>query len=688
MREVKEPINFLEEDYNSKSCYSKDGKHVYSIPEDGSIYELRNGCITLELKGRLSMIQELILPASFRSFDLESISCLPSLKKITAYSEFHFVSESLIKHDVSEYWRNTNLEEISVLPWLIDIFKKRFGYCAGYRDAIIKVSAIPNDIAYRFTKEHDCGFITSMDGKTLVKVNKTNRVLEIPLEIERIASSAFDEDNMIETLIIKGNSEDSSKGRWQLDFHKDAVNTLAKTKTLIFECPMYTSFYNDTLTGAEMSSLKTIIFPLWNYDHYCFRGSFAEGGERRYIIKAENFSSIELIEEDGIVYSKDGKYLVSGVDCKSKRIHIRNGVEEIFQYAFCANLSLEEVYLPRTVIKVGVNAFKSCKNIKKIIYNVHETDSNSFKAFYTYSRNIHFYLPETDFSNRIKDLYEITQSNLKSKGFWPITQKMFEDNPVDVEVHTLPYYPGEVTIDETTGMVYDEKGRIFVGVLKERASVIINLSLPDHVKNIFEFAFSNLSEVENINVPNGQSALRIFEIAKSCSKLKSIAIDGVVQIIIEDGIAYSRDYKEIIGALSTTTIPSFNCKEGIESISAHAFEGHGELTNFQFSQTIKTVRERAFANTGIKEIILPTSLAIIGKEAFAFCDLSIVHYEGPIADGGEAFDKASFDHAAVIKMQKIYKESFIMKYPNLKGYVKTPLPKWLSWLGNFFHTLN
>ena len=28
----------------------------------------------------------------------------------------------------------------------------------------------------------------------------------------------------------------------------------------------------------------------------------------------------------------------------------------------------------------------------------------------------------------------------------------------------------------------------------------------------------------------------------------------------------------------------------------------------------------------------------------------------------------------------IFKESFISKYPKLKSIVKTPLPKWLSWL--------
>ena len=105
---------------------------------------------------------------------------------------------------------------------------------------------------------------------------------------------------------------------------------------------------------------------MWNHHHYCFRGSEAENGSiHSFEVKAENFSSVELIEEDGIVYTKDGKYLVSGFDCKSKSIRIKEGVEEIFQYAFCCNMAIEEVYIPRSVSKVGECAFKSCKNIKK-----------------------------------------------------------------------------------------------------------------------------------------------------------------------------------------------------------------------------------------------------------------------------------------------------------------------------------
>ena len=156
MREEKEPITFLEEGYDSMSRYSKDGEYAYSIPEDGMYYSLRDGCVALELKGQASTIFELVLPTSFRSFHVESIYCLPYLRKITAYSEFDFVSGTgqylSLEHHVANFWRGTRLEEICVLPWLVDKYKKIFGYCPRLSEAIINVTPIPDDIAFKLVK--------------------------------------------------------------------------------------------------------------------------------------------------------------------------------------------------------------------------------------------------------------------------------------------------------------------------------------------------------------------------------------------------------------------------------------------------------------------------------------------------------------------------------------------------------
>ena len=620
MREEKEPITFLEEGFDSMSRYSKDGKFAYSIPEDGITYGLRSGCAALELKGRESMIHELILPTTFHSFHVESISCLPYLRKITAYSEFDFVSGdnyySLV-HDVSQYWRGTRLEEINVLPWLVDKYKKLFGYWPGLSEAIVNVTAISEETALRLAKRLDNGFTVSPNGRTLVKVDNNLRILEIPIEIERIAATAFDKNNKIEKVIIKGDSEDYHKNRKSLDFEKDAVNALVQAETLVFQSPMHTNFYDDVIEGAKMPNLKTVIYPLWNYNHYCFRGSEAESASiHTFEVKAENFSSVELIEEDGIVYSKDGKFLVSGVDCKSKSIRIKEGVEEIFQYAFCCNLSIEEVYIPRSVIKVGDCAFKSCRNIKKIIFNFDQITKDAEHAFFTYSPEIHFYIPSSDFSNVLKNQYERLHSKFSRQGLGQLTEKYVKDDSPKVVVHTLPDFSGEISVDEETGFVYSKNGDVFVGIVGDKAKDIKTITIPNNITSVSEDAFSvfSLKAVEKIVAPEAISAKLLYEYAKSCRSLKAITA-GKEEITIENGIAYYNSYKEIIGVSKNTQIQSLVCKEGVETIASSAFEGHKELTNIKFPQTIKCISDRAFANTGITEIVFPSSLQKLSSQS-------------------------------------------------------------------------
>ncbi len=686
MIEEKDPITIFEDEYNSSSRYSKDFKIAYSIPEDCGCYKLQDGCITLSLRGRESMCEELILPQSFAAFYVESLLCLPYLRKIIAYSsEFHFFCEGgPVGYNAFDYLRDSRLEEIFVLPWLVDWYKQRLGYWKGVRDAVVKVSPLSDSFAQQFTISNGNGLTTSKDGKTLVKVDKKIKVLEIPVEIERIADTAFDNDNVIEKLVLLGDSEDNCKDKnWSLfEFNKDAVNSLKHVETLVFQGPEYTTrFYNDVAEGAKMQNLKTIIYPLWNYNHRCFRGEEAENANiYPYEIKAENFSSVELIEENGIVYSKDGKFLVSGVDCKSKSIPIKDGVEEIFEYAFCCNIAIEEVYIPRSVTKVGKNAFKSCMNIKKIIFNFNQVAADVEHAFFTYSNNLHLYLSDSPLlSDRIRHQYENLHNQFRNMGLGALTEKHVKENPKQVVVHTLPYYPGEVLIDEDTGMVYDETGKIFVGVLKEQAKKITNFSLPKHIEDVFESAFSNLSAIETIEAPSRFTVMHIYKLVQNSLKLKSI-VAGEEQFLIENGIVYSKGFKDVIAVSKCAKISDFVCKEGVETIGHSAFEGHKELVNVQLPHTIKTIGDRAFANTSLTDISFPASLQEFGKEVFCSCSLSAVKFDGHSPEGSGAFNGANFLSSARIMVQKVYKDEFTRSYPTLKHLIKTPLPKWLSWL--------
>ena len=302
-------------------------------------------------------------------------------------------------------------------------------------------------------------------------------------------------------------------------------------------------------------------------------------------------------------------------------------------------------------------------------------------AFFTYSPEIHFYIPSSDFSDVLKNQYERLHSKFSRQGFGQLTEKYVKDDSPKVVVHTLPDFSGEISVDEETGFVYGKNGNVFVGIVDDKAKDIKTITISNHITSVSEDAFSvfSLEAVEKIVAPEAISAKLLYEYAKSCRTLKAI-IAGKEEITIEDGIAYYNSYKEIVGVSNNTKIQSLVCKEGVETIASSAFEGHNELKSIKLPQTIKSISDRAFANTGITEIVFPFSLQKLGKEVFSSCNLSIVRFEGQIASGTNAFDGVKFAPSAYVKVQKIYKDEFIRKYPNLKNIVKTPLPKWLSWL--------
>ncbi len=302
-------------------------------------------------------------------------------------------------------------------------------------------------------------------------------------------------------------------------------------------------------------------------------------------------------------------------------------------------------------------------------------------SFFTYSHETHFYLPSTDFPYIVENQYERLHNKFSMQGLGQLTEKFVKEDAPKVVIHTLPQYPGNIRIDEETGFVYNEKGDTFVGILADKAKNVKTITLPNHIKSVSKDAFDvySLKSVEEIIAPEGILVKDLYDYAKSCLTLKAI-VAGKDRISIEDGVAYYNGYKEIIDVSKSVKIQNFVCKEGVETISSSAFEGHKELVTIQLPQTLKYISDRAFANTGISNITFPASLTRIGNEVFSNCKLSAVIFEGQIADGSDAFNYADFDSSAYIKVQKIYKEAFISKYPKLKSLVKTPLPKWLSWL--------
>ena len=95
-------------------------------------------------------------------------------------------------------------------------------------------------------------------------------------------------------------------------------------------------------------------------------------------------------------------------------------------------------------------------------------------AFHVFSKHVSFYLPNTGFANYIEGAIE------------------------NSEVYRIPKYEGDIQIDYKSGLILDETGKEFVGVIYEMASQIKEIVIPDTVMIINPCGFMNLSNLEKI----------------------------------------------------------------------------------------------------------------------------------------------------------------------------------------------
>ena len=81
-------------------------------------------------------------------------------------------------------------------------------------------------------------------------------------------------------------------------------------------------------------------------------------------------ANADYIAEDGVLYSRDKKILVSYPAGKTgEKFHIPEGVERIDDAAFMENPYLKEVIFSDTVKEVGDAAFQGCSALRTITVN-------------------------------------------------------------------------------------------------------------------------------------------------------------------------------------------------------------------------------------------------------------------------------------------------------------------------------
>ncbi len=313
-----------------------------------------------------------------------------------------------------------------------------------------------------------------------------------------------------------------------------------------------------------------------------------------YIGNADKYVIPESID---IIVS--GCFFMSGV----KSVVLNNKIKEIPALAFASCRNLKEITIPDSVENIEEGAFKDCTSLEKVTLgeNVASLGVDCFAN--TKIKSIHLG----------QSVYEISGAFRDCKTLESVT----------VDVANTALITDENAVYLKTKFIFNGKekdGLILEYYLPSKAQG--KLTLKSNIGAIGAYAFYGCNGLEEIIA----NELDFVSSQAFCnSSIKKFVADG--EYIIED--AAFRNCKN----LETINL------ENSSYIGVGAFENCTSLKDVVLPESISTINELAFSNTGITELTVSGSNCFIYESAFKGCkNLESVRLEdGVYYVGANAF---------------------------------------------------
>lgn len=343
---------------------------------------------------------------------------------------------------------------------------------------------------------------------------------------------------------------------------------------------------------------KDIFSSCYKLKDVYYEGTLAEWCK----IKFSNNCSNPLIFAKNFYIKENNKY--KKFDFES--IEIPDGENKILNYSFLNFRTLKEIIIPKSIKKIGFDAFSGCEALQDVYYcgNVIDwcnivfmnEDSNPL----SYAEN--FYV--LDENNNFKKVCEI-------------------DIPNSVTKIGKYQFCGFSNIDKIT--LHDRVENIGEYAFSD-CRKIKKIILPKSLKHINRGMFFNCSSLESVTI--SENIMEIDSSAFSyCDCLWDISVDvNNKNYKSIDGSLYSKDGKILIKCAIMKNISSYEIAKGTEIIGEGAFENKTHLTQIKILDSVTKICNYAFSNcTSLRSITITENVKEMGKYVFYNCDNLIVN---------------------------------------------------------------
>ena len=284
-------------------------------------------------------------------------------------------------------------------------------------------------------------------------------------------------------------------------------------------------------------------------------------------------------------------------DCNSLiSVTIPDSVTTIGYYAFAFCYYLTSITIPDSVTTIRDSAFNGCSSLTSVTIPDSVTSIGE-RAFYDCDKLTSVYISDIaawcnisfsdSFSNPL-GYYAAIEGNLY------LNNKLVTD----------------LTIPDSVTEIGDYA---FCG-----CSSLTSVNIPDSVTTIGDYAFYDCDSLASVTIPDSVTTIGDYAFC-GCSSLTSVTIPDSVTMVGDGAFAWCE-------SLTSVTIP-----ESVTYIGYHAFFECRSLTSVTIPDSVTTIGDYAFEFCrSLTSVTIPDSVTTIGKCAFRGCS-SLREFNGKFA---------------------------------------------------------
>ena len=280
-------------------------------------------------------------------------------------------------------------------------------------------------------------------------------------------------------------------------------------------------------------------------------------------------------------------------------------VEKIGDYAFYSCGALVSIAIPSTVKTLGKNVFYDCSAFKEIVLpeGVETIGSNAFYG--------------------CDSLTEVTlPSTLKT-----IDAYAFYSCPAIVKVNIV-----SITVFMNVTVASSNEHLLRNALLYVDETPVTEIAIPEGSQTVGN-AFANYAGLEKIVIPDSVTEISAGAFS-GCKNLTSVTLGGGVQTLGDNAFAGCSSLATLTLPDSVTTVGAAAFKgSGLQSIDLsnvstlgeNALQNCASLENVALCPTLTELPAYVFGGcTSLIEIIIPSSVTVIGNYAFQNCTFTVI----------------------------------------------------------------